>query len=168
MARSKGKLVRAKRSVRTLGAALIAAGILVTGADAAPALRDCGEVAKVTYLVGEGKDAIRTFANGAIRLYYTDTYGEPVCCSSYLVIIAPDPEEELAGAQCKVLHDDANGAGFSAIEFKKIKASYDAARGLLVRVPLQYYDPSGVGDTPGPKQTVLLRINQATGALTFE
>ncbi|MEO0618379.1 MAG: hypothetical protein AAFZ01_03775 [Pseudomonadota bacterium] len=154
--------------MRTLAATIVASVMTATAAISAPALKDCGAEASVMFLVDEGKKGVRKFANGAIRLYYTDTFGEPVCCSAYLSIIAPDPDEELAGAQCKTLHDDTLGAGFAGIEFERIRASYDASKGLLVRVPVQYFDPSGAGDVPGPKKTIGVRINQATGAMTIE
>ena len=89
-----------------------------------------------------------------------DTDGEPVCCSSHLLVFIPSPE---IGSQCfAVSQKAANGSesprGFSSIEFNRIKASYDPQRGLLLNVPYTLYNPQGGRGKPG---TAMVRINLA-------
>lgn len=148
-------------------AAALATLVGTTTALAAPAIVECGEPAKVLYTIEPLTKSTRAFANGNIRVFHTDTFGEPVCCSSYLIIVAPNPDDELGGAQCKMLVGR-EGAGFTNVSVPKIKASYSSSKGLLLKVPVQYYDPSGTGDVPGPKETIGIRINQATGSIAIE
>jgi hypothetical protein len=87
-----------------------------------------------------------------------DTDGEPVCCSSHLLVFIPAPE---LGSQCFAVSQEAAKAdgsarGFSNVEFSRIKAAYDAKRGLLLSVPYTLYNPEGGRGKPG---SVNVRVN---------
>ncbi len=151
-----------KKFITAILATLLGSSIAL----AAPEIVECGVPASVLYTVEPLKKSTRSFANGKIRVFHTDTFGEPVCCSSYLVIVAPDPDDELGGAQCKMLVGK-EGAGFLNVFVPRIKASYNANKGLLLKVPVQYYDFEG-GTGAGPKGTIGVRINQATGSIVVE
>lgn len=75
-----------------------------------------------------------------------DTDGEPVCCSSHLLVFISGSE---IGSRCFAVSDQAaKGSddeirGFSNIEFNLIKASYDPRRGLLLNVPYRLYNTDG-------------------------
>src|SRR5262245_48230790 len=118
---------------------------LVSAADAAE-IGPCNDLDKISYLVGQTK----SFAQGKIRIAQVDTDGEPVCCSSHLLVFFPSPE---IGSQCFAVSQKAakgteSPSGFSNIEFNRIKASYDANRGLLLSVPYTLYI-DGVRGKPG-------------------
>lgn len=145
--------------------------IFVMAAMAVPAvaqsgIHECSWVSQARNIVEPWAEHTRTFANGKIRIAHLDTGGEPVCCSSHLLIIAPDPNDEQGYNQCRVLSGGAEdpGQGFLWIRFEQISASYDPARGLLLSVPVRRY-VDGLNDTEG---LVEVRINQATGAITIE
>ena len=87
-----------------------------------------------------------------------DTDGEPVCCSSHLLVFIPSPE---LGSQCFAVSQNAASSsasprGFANIELNRIKAAYDAQRGLLLSVPYSLYNPDG---GPGKPGTANVRIN---------
>lgn len=132
-------------------------------------IAQCDWAANLRNIVEPWDKHTRTFANGKIRIAHVDTGGEPVCCSSYLAILAPTnpEEEELTGRQCALLTDSDQTLGFSWIDFPAITASYDPGLGLLLSVPVERYDVnSNNGSTlPG---IVNIRINQATGSITTE
>jgi hypothetical protein len=101
----------------------------------------CNDLDRISYLVGQTK----SYAEGKIRIAHVDTDGEPVCCSSHLLVFIPSPE---IGSQCFAVSEKAakgseSARGFSSIEFNRIKASYDPRRGLLLNVPYTLYNPDG-------------------------
>jgi hypothetical protein len=121
-------------------------------------VRDCETFeANARNLIFPIADNIKTFANGDIRLIGLDTGGEPVCCSSHLMVLLPSPEDP--GDLC-VLVSDAEGRGWSAIAVGRTKARYDAEVGLTVTVPVSVYN--GSGSDPG---SVTLVINQPRGTV---
>ena len=125
-----------------------------------------GFAADLRNIVEPLESATRVYANGAIRVLHVDTLGEPVCCSSHLVILAPDPEDPLGGRLC-VLLSDAPGSGFLDVSVPDMSASYDPARGLLIEVPVDRYD--GVqGADPARAERVRVRVNQQTGVVAVE
>lgn len=123
----------------------------------------CTGLERVDTIAGMPHDATRTFANDKIRLWHIDTYGEPVCCSSHLVIIAPDPNDEITERQCVRL-SDRGSIGFQWIDLKGITSSYSSSKGLLLSVPVERYNDgiTGVNDI------INVRINQATGLIRLE
>ena len=131
---------------------------------AAPILLDCDGPAHVSSVAEPWKDATRTFANGVIRVVWVDTGGEPACCSSHLVILAPDPEDELGNRKCRILSDGAQWLGFQSVDVSGIKSSYDAGKGLLLSVPIERY----IDGIKSNKSSVGVRINQANGIISIE
>ncbi len=123
----------------------------------------CDGLESVDAIAGELQNSTRTFARGKIRLWHIDTGGEPVCCSSHLVIVAPTPDEELGGLQCKRLSSQGS-LGFQWLNLPAIKSSYHAGKGLLISVPVEYYNDGNAGI----KRTINVRINQATGGIIVE
>ena len=124
-------------------AVLVVVGSAAQAAEVGP----CNELDRISILVGQ----TRSFAQGKIRIAHVDTDGEPVCCSSHLLVVIPSPE---IGSQCFAVSQKAGDAsksprGFSNIAFGQIKASYDAQRGLLLNVPYTLYNPEGGPGKPG-------------------
>ena len=162
-------LAAAFLAAASLAAALLAAGASMAAAE--PRLAPCDGpnafAADLRNLVEPLERATRAYANGAIRVVHLDTQGEPVCCSSHLAILAPDPEDVLGGRQCVLLSDGPPGTGFLDIAVPDMTASYDPARGLLIEVPVRRYD--GVqGADPARGTRVRVRINQQSGAIALE
>lgn len=126
-------------------------------------LRRCGGPAQVGAIVEPWSKGTRTFAQGAIRLVLLDT-AEPACCAVHLAILAPDPQDEMGLRQCLTLSDGGEWTGFQSIDLQGVQSSYDAGRGLLLRIPVERY----VDGLRSNHDAVAIRINQATGAVTFE
>ena len=118
-------------------------------------------IANVTY---PWEEATRTFANDKIRIVTVDTGGEPVCCSAHLVILAPDPNDELGNQQCKILSDGQQWQGFQYVDLKGVKSSYNATKGLLLSIPVERY----IDGIKSSKAVIDVRINQATGSIVVE
>ncbi len=149
-----------------LTVAFIAISISAVHADgplADASVEQCGGQARVDTVVEPWSDATRTFANGKIRIALLDT-AEPACCSAHLAILAPDPNDELGLRQCKTLSDGGEFMGFQAIDIARIKSSYNAAKDLLLSVPVERY----IDGIQSNKAVIGVRINQATGAVTIE
>jgi hypothetical protein len=124
-------------------ALLVVLGSTAGAAEVGP----CNELDRIGNLVGE----TRSYSDGKIRIAHVDTDGEPVCCSSHLLVFIPAPE---IGSQCfavsqKAAKGSESPRGFSNIEFNRIKASYDPRRGLLLDVPYTLYNPDGGRGKPG-------------------
>src|SRR5215813_6366189 len=90
---------------------LLALGSVARAAEVGP----CNDLDRISYLVGQTK----SYAEGKIRIAHVDTDGEPVCCSSHLLILIPSPD---LGSQCFALsqkagRDSESASGFSNIEF---------------------------------------------------
>ena len=139
-----------RRGLATPSAALVILGSMAQAAEVGP----CNDLDRISLLVGQTK----TYAEGKIRVAHVDTDGEPVCCSSHLLVLIPSTE---IGSQCfavsqKAGNDAESARGFSNIEFNRIKASYDAQRGLLLNVPYTLYGAQGGKGKPG---TVNVRVN---------
>ena len=131
-------------------------------------ISECGRVGNPANIMEPWSEFSRSFANGAIRIAMLDTGGEPVCCATHLLIIAPSaPDNGPVYRQCFVASSRA-GAGFYDIDFKGITASYDPALGLLLSVPVQHYhDGVGTG-APGIPDRMEIRIDQAVGTVVAE
>lgn len=158
--------------MRSVFLGLTIAGITATLSGttfAQEAISQCDWPANLRNIVEPWEQNTRTFANGNIRIAHVDTSGEPVCCSSYLAILAPTGSEEvLDSRQCALLTDGEQLSGFTWIDFPAITASYDPGLGLLLTVPVERYDFQGTqngGTLPG---IVNIRINQANGDITTE
>jgi hypothetical protein len=139
-----------KHALAVLWTVLVVLGSLAQAAEVGP----CNDLDRVSLLVGQ----TRSYAEGKIRIAHVDTDGEPVCCSSHLLVFIPSPE---IGSECfavsqKAASDAESARGFSNIEFNRIKASYDAQRGLLLNVPYTLYGGQGGKGKPG---SVNVRVN---------
>jgi len=141
-----------------------AAAALTASAQSEPRLNDCDWPANARNLVEPWNKHSRTFANGKIRIAHLDTGGEPVCCSSHLLILAPDPEDELGNRSCHLLSDGETGTGFQTLTVPDASATYDPAKGLLISVPVERY----IDGLKSRKAVISVRINQATGSVTVE
>lgn len=148
---------------------LIVSGLLAANAMAQEAISQCDWPANLRNIIEPWDKHTRTFANGNIRIAHVDTGGEPVCCSSYLAILAPTGSDvALESRQCKLLTDGTQASGFSWINFADITASYDASLGLLLTVPVERYDFNSTTNEVTKPATVYIRINQATGDIYTE
>jgi len=70
--------------------------------------------------------------------------GEPVCCSSHLLVLVPNIETG-GGTLCFAVSDEAGrdertARGFANIDLGRIASSYDPQHGLLLTVPYTLYD----------------------------
>jgi len=154
--------------MRLKGWLSIACAFVLTAAMpvAAAEIGECNNLDSVSWLVGQTK----SFAQGKIKIAHIDTDGEPVCCSSHLIVIIPAPE---LGSQCFALSqtaakkEDESARGFADIGFDKITASYDPARGLLLTVPYTLYDSEGSGK--GKPGTARVRVDlRGDGSVKIE
>ena len=140
-------------------AALVGLVSAATAAEVGP----CNELDRISNLVGQTK----SYSEGKIKIAHVDTDGEPVCCSSHLLVFIPSPE---IGSQCFAVSQtaakaDGSASGFSNIEFSKIKSSYNAKRGLLLEVPYSLYN-DGKRGKPGSTK---VRVNlTGDGSVTIE
>ncbi len=74
-----------------------------------------------------------------------DTDGEPVSGSLHVLVFLP---EESIGSRCVAVSrasapEGGSPMGFYGIDWAKLKASYDASRGLLLILPCSTYDGTG-------------------------
>ena len=144
-----------KNRMRSAASAIMAAALIAASSSARAAeVGPCGDLDKVSFLVGQTK----SYAEGKIRVAHVDTDGEPVCCSSHLLIFIPSRE---GGSQCFALsqraqHGDTGPLGFSDVGFAQITAAYDAGRGLLLTVPFTLYNPE---QKKGNQGMARLRVN---------
>jgi hypothetical protein len=147
--------------MRTLlaSAALIAAMLPATAAE----VRDCDFAASLQTLVEPWEKNIRTFYDGKVRVARVDTWGEPACCSTHLLIMIPNNDPTEHARICKVVGDKGTN-GFQDIQFNRIKTRYDAGRGLLIEFPYKRY-VDGVRFQPGGAR---VRVNLERGTVTVE
>lgn len=143
--------------------------VAVPGVSVAQVVTDCEWIGNPANIVEPWDVNSRTFANGAIRVAWLDTGGEPVCCSSHLLILSPsgNGQDEPEYRQCRVASAQP-GAGFYAVDVPGITASYDPNKGLLLSVPIGHWHPgmeNGAGPIPDRME---IRINQANGSVAFE
>ena len=150
--------------------ALAAAGAtaVLALAAAAPAraavVGDCTDYAMATHVMEPWEQHSRTFYGGRVRLAVVDTDGEPACCSSYLVVIFPDPDDELGGRTCRMVSQSA-GLGFLGVDMRGVRSSYAAATGLKLLVPVRTLAEDGATARPA---VVGLRLDLRTGRLSLE
>ena len=117
-------------------AGALAATALATGPAAAVVVESCEGVATVENIAEPWEANAKSFYKGEVRLAVVDTGGEPACCSTHLMVLyTEDPGDEPPYRACKMVSDQP-GRGFSDVEFKTLKATYDPAAGLTVSVPV--------------------------------
>ena len=131
--------------------------IFTSAAAGAAEVGPCNDLDRISFLVGQTK----SYSEGKIRIAQVDTDGEPVCCSSHLLVFIPSTE---IGSQCFALSQEAakgdnSPRGFNNVEFSKIKAANDPNRGLLLSVPYTLYNDGGRGKPGSAKVRVDLSGN---------
>lgn len=146
---------------RMAAGALAVAAIASTGM--AQVVAECDWRAQADAIAEPWEKNTRTFADGAIRIAVSDT-GEPACCSVSLVVLAPDA---VLGRNCFLVRAEDEARGWYGIDLDGVEASYDAARGLLLSVPVDYAHPLG-GPDPERARAIDVRINQAEGTVNLE
>ena len=146
--------------------ALIAALVLGSVSAEAAVVGQCGALNNLENLVEPWEQNTKTFYNGQVRIALVDTGGEPVCCSTHLVILVPR-NDEMGGSECFVfsqtqydMEDGPSYMGFQGIDFQKIKASYDPSKGLTLSVPYSTY-VDGIDSEYGVAK-VLINLSKAT------
>jgi len=143
--------------------------LTVPGFAVAQAITDCDWVGNPANIMEPWEVHSRTYANGNIRVAWLDTGGEPVCCSSHLLILSPsgDGEGEPIYRQCRVASAQP-GQGFYSVDVPGITASYDPNKGLLLSVPIGHWHPGMDTGAPAIPDRMEIRINQANGVVVFE
>ena len=63
---------------------LVALGSAAGAAEVGP----CNDLDRISYLIGQ----TRSYSEGKIKIASVDTDGEPVCCSSHLLVFIPSTE----------------------------------------------------------------------------
>lgn len=145
-----------QKGPRHFALALCALGLSALPAVSAQ-LGDCDSyAANARNLIFPVASSTRSFAEGAIRVIALDN-AEPVCCSVFLMVIHPDPDEPFEA--CTLVSDGVN-IGFGAIDVPTIEARYLPGTGLRLRVPAMAF----VDGTYVPKPFVL-DVNQARGTV---
>jgi hypothetical protein len=134
----------------------LAALFLATPA-AAQTVTDCSSHASAANLVEPWEANTRTFSNGKVRVALLDTV-EPAATPFYLLVISP-PLDELGLPQCRVIALRPN-EGFYSLDFDRLDASYDPARGLTFTLPAGVYDLDKGAPVDG---TLTFTLNQSTG-----
>jgi hypothetical protein len=123
-----------------------ALAVLGFGQAEAASVTACGHLDRISFLA-EGP---RQFSNGKIRVALVDTDGEPVAGSFHVLVFIPD---DPLGSRCFAVSrtapkdKDSVALGFFAVAWPKLKATYDADKGLLVVLPVSIYD--GAQGRPG-------------------
>ena len=148
-----------------LGTMLLAGAFALTALPAgAVNVRECDDFTSNIQSLAEPWDQnAKVFLNGAVRIALIDTGGEPVCCSTHLIVLAQDKSDEHGGRTCRVISDKGT-AGFEWIDFPNIRAGYDPARGLLLTVPVRYYI-DGIQHRNG---VVRIGVNTRNGAIVAQ
>lgn len=149
----------------------LAAGLLAFSIGPATAaglsVQDCdGNKDSLVFAVEPLAQNTRAFYNGKVRVTYTDTWGEPVCCSGWLVIVAPEPQqpnEPAAGKMCKLIGGEP-GQGVLGYDFNQITAQYNPTTGLRLTVPYEEY-VDGINDR---RRVGRIRINLQAGTVAIE
>ena len=101
-------------------------------------VRNCDETASVQTLAEPWERNTRAFYKGEVRVALLDTGGEPVCCSTHLLILVPDKSSEMGDRTCHIVSDHAS-MGFSGIDFAHLTAKYQEGKGLLLTFPYTLY-----------------------------
>jgi hypothetical protein len=146
----------------TLAALAAAAAFSAQPARAAAWVGDCNDYATASLIAEPWEQNTRTFYNGEVRVAVVDTNGEPACCSSWLLVIFPDKDDELGGRTCRMVGQSSEGLGFAGVDVKAIASSYDATTGLTLKVPVRYLKEDGEGTR---SETITLVLDLRSGVL---
>ena len=142
---------------------LLAAPLLasaMTTPSVAQETTDCDWKASAQAIAEPWEENTRTFSNGNVRLALSDV-GEPAVGGYHIIILSP-PRDELGARQCRIL--TWTTYGFGKVEFDKLSADYDPARGLLFSLPV------GIADNNGDvvDRLLVFTLNQATGEIASD
>lgn len=116
---------------------------------------DCDWQARADNIAEPWDENSAVFANGAVRLAKLDTL-EPAMGGYHMLVVSP-PHDELGFRQCKVITWQQT-IGFAGLDFSKLDASYDPARGLLFTIPARVASGDEIVDA-----TLRFTLNQSTG-----
>jgi hypothetical protein len=140
-----------------------AAALALAACAQAVTVRDCdGTTDSARNIVEPWERSTRQYYDKLVRVTHLDTGGEPVCCSSHLMVTFPSAgQDEPVYAECKLV-GTGEGTGFLSIDFAKLTAKYDAKTGLTMTFPYTTYNPDSVDH---PSGVAKLRLNLKTGEL---
>lgn len=147
---------------------VVLAAMVIAGIPTMPLLAhaaqvdNCDEVGRAAYIVEPWEKNSKTFYNGQVRVAYIDTAGEPVCCSGYLLVLAPDRE---TGDRACYIIGKTKGVGFASVSFEALTAAYDPRKGLLIAAPFTTLRNDGQTMDRG---TIRVRVNVSTGKVIAE
>jgi hypothetical protein len=138
---------------------ILALAVMPGPTSAAPpaAVHNCDHLESIANLMGH----VRDFANGAIRIAHVsiETRASPIFVSL-----------DAGGDECFAISassDDSGYSGFYSLSMAKVRASYDAQKGLLLRVPVSVYDyDKGCGGKPA--EDIKVRVNRKNVSVTIE
>ena len=151
-----------RKTFRTAGFLL---GLLSAPAMAADLVAGaCEGLGSVENLAEPWEETSRTFYNGRVRVALSDAI-EPACCWAHVIILLPNPDDELGGRQC-VLINRGNFVGLSGVDFDKMTAKYDPATGLTISLPYRLYDAEE--GASGPLKFGRVIVNLADGTVRTE
>jgi hypothetical protein len=153
------------KTIRKSTPAILTAALLMGPAGALAkglSVKDCdGTADSARNLVEPWDKNTRTFANGTIRVAVMDTGGEPVCCSTWLLVIVPNKNDEQGYPSCKLV-GGAKNLGMLGLDLTEASAKYAGGRGLVLRFPyMRYVD--GLNDT---RHMGVIDINAKNGTVT--
>jgi hypothetical protein len=148
-----------------LKTSLTAVAALALAASAnAVTVRDCDGTTDSARNISEPWEKnTRQYYNKLVRVTVLDTGGEPVCCSSHLMVTYPSAgQDEPVYSECKLVSMN-DSAGFLSIDFTKLAAKYDPKIGLTMSFPYTTYNPDNDNH---PKGVAKLRLNLKKGELS--
>ncbi len=141
---------------------MAAALSLPTGALADIAASDCDWLQDMRVIAEPWEKHTRTFNEGEVRVVLGDSV-EPACCYLHVIVLLPDPDDELGGRKCVVINQGST-MGFSKVDWDALKASHDPATGLTITFPYANYDAENA--SAGPTKAATVRIDLSTGDVT--
>ena len=155
------RMSRERFAMRLLLASAVIAGLAVLAQPAsAQVVEECDWRAGAPAIAEPWDENTRTFANGNVRLALLDTI-EPAAGAMHILVLSP-PRGELGERRCQIVSLSSQ-IGFSGIEFGRLDAGYDPARGLTFKVPVGVYD--GSASVP---RILVFTLNQATGEIVVD
>lgn len=143
---------------RSMAAGLLCGlGALAPGAAQAQVVSACDHRASADYIVEPWGEFSRSFANGDVRLALLDQI-EPAASAFSLLLLSP-PFSPLGERQCRIIGLGST-MGFASVDFHRLTADYDPARGLIFDVPVAIYDGASGANRPA---WITIVLNQSTG-----
>ena len=100
----------------------------------------------------------KSYYEDRVRIYHRDTYGEPVCCASHLLILIENDGDTDGTSPWKCFQvSKSDSLGFNWILMDKISSKYEPEQGLRLEVPVELYGQDGEGEPP--QANIVLRVN---------